>query len=93
MKIAVVGCGAVGSFYGSQLCRAGHDVHFLLRSDYDAVRFRGEIEGALTKVVGATADTAYARLLQGRARELLELLKKDDRAAYAARVRKYEGYP
>jgi hypothetical protein len=65
----------------------------LTLSDYDAARFHDEIEGALTKVVEATADTAYARLLQGRARELLELLKEGDRAAYAARVRKYQGYP
>jgi 2-dehydropantoate 2-reductase len=43
MKIAVVGCGALGSYYGARLCRAGHEVHFLLRSDYDAVR-----EGGLT---------------------------------------------
>lgn len=41
MKIAVVGCGALGSFYGAKLIRAGQDVHFLLRSDYDAVRRRG----------------------------------------------------
>jgi len=41
MKIAVVGCGAVGSYYGALLCRAGQDVHFLLRSDYDAVRQKG----------------------------------------------------
>ncbi len=41
MKIAVVGCGAVGSYYGAKLCRAGHGVHFLLRSDYDAVRQHG----------------------------------------------------
>jgi 2-dehydropantoate 2-reductase len=41
MKIAVVGCGAVGSYYGAKLCRAGQDVHFLLRSDYDAVRQKG----------------------------------------------------
>ena len=41
MKIGVVGCGAVGSFYGANLARAGADVHFLLRSDYDAVRRRG----------------------------------------------------
>jgi 2-dehydropantoate 2-reductase len=38
MKIAVVGCGAVGSYYGARLCRAGQEVHFLLRSDYDRVR-------------------------------------------------------
>jgi len=37
MKVAVVGCGAVGSFYGAKLCRAGLPVSFLLRSDYDAV--------------------------------------------------------
>jgi len=41
MKIAVVGCGAVGSYYGAQLLRAGEDVHFLLRTDYDVVRARG----------------------------------------------------
>src|SRR6266404_5716214 len=41
MKIAVVGCGAVGSFYGAKLARAGQDTHFLLRSDYDAVRRKG----------------------------------------------------
>lgn len=41
MKIAVVGCGAVGSFYGGRLCRAGQNVHFLLRSDYDVVASNG----------------------------------------------------
>jgi 2-dehydropantoate 2-reductase len=41
MKIAVVGCGAVGSYYGARLGRAGQDVHFLLRSDYEIVRRRG----------------------------------------------------
>jgi 2-dehydropantoate 2-reductase len=41
VKIAVVGCGAVGSFYGAKLARAGHEVHFLLRSDYDAVQRQG----------------------------------------------------
>ena len=41
MKIAVVGCGAVGSYYGAKLCRAGQEVHFLLRSDYEAVRRNG----------------------------------------------------
>ncbi|HVV71103.1 MAG TPA: 2-dehydropantoate 2-reductase N-terminal domain-containing protein, partial [Verrucomicrobiae bacterium] len=41
MKIAVVGCGAVGSFYGAKLARAGSQLHFLLRSDYEVVRRRG----------------------------------------------------
>jgi 2-dehydropantoate 2-reductase len=41
MKIAVVGCGAVGSYYGAMLCRDGQDVHFLLRTDYDVVKRHG----------------------------------------------------
>ena len=41
MKIAVVGCGAVGSYYGAMLCRDGQHVSFLLRSDYEAVRRNG----------------------------------------------------
>ena len=41
MKIAVVGCGAVGSFYGAKLCHAGSEVHFLLRSDYEVARRQG----------------------------------------------------
>jgi len=41
MKIAVIGCGALGSYYGARLARDGQEVHFLLRSDYDVVRRRG----------------------------------------------------
>lgn len=41
MKIAVVGCGALGSYYGARLARQNHEVHFLLRSDFEAVRARG----------------------------------------------------
>ena len=41
MKIAVIGCGALGSYYGARLARDGQEVHFLLRSDYDLVRRRG----------------------------------------------------
>ncbi|HJO09515.1 MAG TPA: 2-dehydropantoate 2-reductase [Verrucomicrobiota bacterium] len=40
-KISIVGCGAVGGFYGAKLCRTGRDVHFLLRSDFEAVRSGG----------------------------------------------------
>ena len=41
MRIAVVGAGAIGSYYGALLARDGGDVHFLLRSDLEAVRERG----------------------------------------------------
>lgn len=37
MKIAVIGCGALGSYYGALLSRAGHDVWFQLRADHDVV--------------------------------------------------------
>ena len=41
MKIAIVGPGALGSYYGAKLCRDGQEVHFLLRADFDRVRRRG----------------------------------------------------
>ena len=31
----------MGSYYGAKLCRDGHEVHFLLRSDYDVVSREG----------------------------------------------------
>ncbi len=41
MKIGVVGCGAIGSFYGAKLLQTGNEVHFLLRSDYEVVKSKG----------------------------------------------------
>jgi 2-dehydropantoate 2-reductase len=41
MKIGVVGCGAVGSYYGAKLGHSGQEMHFLLRSDYEVVRRKG----------------------------------------------------
>lgn len=41
MRIAVIGSGAVGSFYGARLARCGHEVNFLMRRDLAAVRERG----------------------------------------------------
>ncbi|WP_026292752.1 2-dehydropantoate 2-reductase [Rubritalea marina] len=40
-KIAIVGSGAVGSYYGARLAQSGYDVTFLLRSDYEVVNQRG----------------------------------------------------
>ncbi len=40
-RIAIVGAGAVGCYYGARLARHGHDVHFLMRSDLPAVRRSG----------------------------------------------------
>ncbi len=41
MRIAVIGSGALGLYYGALLQRAGNDVRFLLRRDYDAVSSGG----------------------------------------------------
>jgi 2-dehydropantoate 2-reductase len=40
-RVAVIGAGAVGCYYGARLAQAGHEVHFLLRRDYDAVARHG----------------------------------------------------
>lgn len=40
-KIAIVGSGALGCYYGARLVRAGEPVHFLMRSDLDVVRKNG----------------------------------------------------
>jgi 2-dehydropantoate 2-reductase len=41
MRIAIVGAGALGCYYGSLLVRGGYDVHFLMRRDYETVRQKG----------------------------------------------------
>ena len=40
-RIAVIGAGAVGAYYGARLAQAGHDVRFLMRRDLAAVRANG----------------------------------------------------
>jgi len=41
MRIGVIGSGALGLYYGALLQRGGHDVHFLLRRDYQAISRAG----------------------------------------------------
>jgi len=56
LRIAVVGAGAIGTYYGAKLAHAGNDVHFLMRGDLTEVRrdgifVRGEGENfRITKV-------------------------------------------
>ncbi|HEX8590838.1 putative 2-dehydropantoate 2-reductase, partial [Pseudomonas sp.] len=52
-RIGIIGTGAIGGFYGVMLARAGFDVHFLLRSEFDAVARNGlrvdsHVHGQLT---------------------------------------------
>jgi 2-dehydropantoate 2-reductase len=41
MRIGIIGAGALGLYYGALLRRAGHDLHFLLRRDYQAIKKQG----------------------------------------------------
>lgn len=40
-RIAIVGSGSIGLYYGGRLALAGNDVRFLVRSDRDAIHHRG----------------------------------------------------
>jgi 2-dehydropantoate 2-reductase len=40
-RIAILGSGALGLYYGARLAKAGHDVHFYVRSGRAAVMARG----------------------------------------------------
>lgn len=40
-RIAIVGTGAIGGFYGMMLARSGADVHFLARSEYQTIAEQG----------------------------------------------------
>ncbi len=41
MRIAIVGAGALGLYYGAMLQRAGNDVCYILRRDYEAIQAHG----------------------------------------------------
>jgi 2-dehydropantoate 2-reductase len=52
-RIGIIGTGAIGGFYGLMLARAGYDVHFLLRSEFNEVsqnglRLDSQVHGLLT---------------------------------------------
>jgi 2-dehydropantoate 2-reductase len=42
-KIAIIGSGSVGTYFGARMALAGADVRFLMRGDLSAVRERGSI--------------------------------------------------
>lgn len=61
-RIAVVGTGAIGSYYGGKLAAAGRDVHFLVRGDLsdvrrDGLRIQGEGEELHVANVQAYSST------------------------------------
>jgi 2-dehydropantoate 2-reductase len=59
-KIAVVGAGAVGCYYGGLLARSGYDVQFLMRSDLAPVRANGLTIQTRGKTLGIKPVTVAA---------------------------------
>lgn len=61
MRIAVVGAGAVGGWYGGALAKAGHEVHLITRADHEVIQERGLIlrgrrGGEVIRVASAGPD-------------------------------------
>jgi len=42
-KIAIIGAGAIGCYYGCRLAKVGEDVHFVMRNDLARVRANGRL--------------------------------------------------
>ena len=62
-RIGIIGTGAIGGFYGMLLARAGHDVHFLLRSEYAAVVERGlQLNSSVHGALSLASVQAYQRV-------------------------------
>jgi 2-dehydropantoate 2-reductase len=60
-RIGIIGTGAIGGFYGVMLARAGFDVHFLLRSEFEAVAQNGlRVESAVHGELLLNPVQAYA---------------------------------
>ena len=55
-RIAVVGSGAIGSYYGGKLAAAGLDVHFLVRGDVSEIRQKG------LQIIGEGEDVHLAEV-------------------------------
>ena len=54
---------------------------------------RGRIESELQAAIQAPPETTYEKFVQGRAAELLALLRRGDREAFDAKLRTFQGYP
>jgi 2-dehydropantoate 2-reductase len=87
MKIAVMGAGAVGCFYGGMLARAGHEVVLIGRAQHvEAVRREGllmEMAAFTGRVpIGASTEAVAVR----EARLVLVCVKSTDTEAAAAQI-------
>lgn len=61
MKIAVIGTGAVGGYYGALLAKNGFEVHFLLHSDFQHVKNHGLLVNSVNGDIKLADVNAYAK--------------------------------
>lgn len=59
MRIAILGAGALGCYYGARLAAAGEDVAFILRSAYEPVRQNGLFIESVAGDIHLPAPTIY----------------------------------
>ncbi len=65
----------------------------LTLAGYNLADNQKDIETALAHAVACTANSTYESFAKGRARELLDTLKRGDRAAVLRLVHRDQGYP
>jgi len=72
MKIAVIGAGGVGGYFGARLAKAGHDVQFLVRGAHGqamgerGLRIQSEVESFTLerpRITGTPGDLAGAEVM------------------------------
>ncbi len=59
MKVAIIGTGAVGGYYGALLAKNGLDVHFLVHSDFEHVRKHGLFVDSVDGKISLPKVNAY----------------------------------
>jgi hypothetical protein len=60
---------------------------------YNLADYQKDVEAELAHAVAGTSSSAYETFAKGRARELLDMLKRGDTAAVQRLVRHDQGYP
>ena len=70
-RIAIVGSGALGCYYGARLAKAGNDVHFLVRSGRAAIAVRGLRIKTPTERIQVKKVQTYATATEIRAVDLV----------------------
>jgi hypothetical protein len=65
----------------------------LVLGGFEPELYRGRIMAELQAAIHNSPQTEYEKFVQARAAELLGLLEKNDRKAFDAKVKIYQGYP